>query len=506
MSDADNEVVVTTAGVTARKTLDADRFDHPTVVIGLHADTESPVRIRLTDRTPADWTPEDVRFDPEYGADHWAVDDGTLVFERVLQPGRRYTTLYNVRDAPLGEPLAYEPDLAVDPAEEATAGTAASEPDEGAAAGGDDPDGPEGLEGLVSASDNDPVRGVIAGDRDSLTDGPETVETETEGAGNPDDAGRATAADAGTEGGDERTPTAGDATDDADTTAAPEPTPAVVSVDGGDGAGEDGADGGPPDPDSGTDDPASGTGGGGISTEAREAAAGERAGTGGDGDGAAEPEAEPTATGDDGDDGGAGTEADTPSAATDQPEGGVARVLAKELREDRVSDADRELLREELGVGPERTERTESTEARIRHLQNEVSDLSAYTDALEAFIDEQGTADQVLDGLDDRVADVEDRVQGFEDGLADLRDDLVALETDLRGEVRSVTTDVDDLETTVADLESRVEAADASEAVAAVESDIEDLRDDVDDLAEFRAELTTTLSQLTGGFGDAGED
>ncbi|WP_380675827.1 hypothetical protein [Salinigranum sp. GCM10025319] len=56
-------------------------------------------------------------------------------------------------------------------------------------------------------------------------------------------------------------------------------------------------------------------------------------------------------------------------------------------------------------------------EARIRQLQTEVGDLKAYTNALEEFLDEEGTGQQVIESIRDDIATLEDEIAALTDDV-----------------------------------------------------------------------------------------
>ena len=65
-----------------------------------------------------------------------------------------------------------------------------------------------------------------------------------------------------------------------------------------------------------------------------------------------------------------------------------------------------------------------SFEARLRHLQSDVADLRAYTAALEDFIDENGTAQAVIDRFDGRIGAVEEDLADLAESVASHDDAL----------------------------------------------------------------------------------
>ncbi|RAW46195.1 hypothetical protein DQW50_05315 [Halorubrum sp. 48-1-W] len=175
--------------------------------------------------------------------------------------------------------------------------------------------------------------------------------------------------------------------------------------------------------------------------------------------------------------------------------GGIAAGLAEEIRSGEVDEDDMELLRAELDLGVPR-----SVDVRISRLQSSVSDIEAYADALAEFIDDEGTAREVLDGLDARVDEVEATVDSLDTRLTagerahgELADDVESIEDD----VTTVREDVDSAETTVAGLE---------ETVSAVEATAHGLEATVQDVAGDVASLEADLAGLDDALDDVGDD
>ncbi|PSQ37010.1 AAA family ATPase, partial [Halobacteriales archaeon QS_9_70_65] len=109
-----------------------------------------------------------------------------------------------------------------------------------------------------------------------------------------------------------------------------------------------------------------------------------------------------------------------------------------------------------------------STAARVEHLQSRVADLEAYTEALEAFLDEEGGAAAVVD--------------------------------DLRTELATTNERLDDLESEVAALRAAVDGDEASAGLAArlddLEDDVETLESGLVDVAELGDRLADALGGL----------
>ena len=210
--------------------------------------------------------------------------------------------------------------------------------------------------------------------------------------------------------------------------------------------------------------------------------------------------------------GGGESEAETGAAlggadATDPA--ALAAALAEAVREDAVADEDLATLREALS--PEPTPPT-SVQVRIDRLQSQVEDLSAYTGALETFLDEEGEGraavagfradlealtaevgdlDDAVGSLDERVVDVEGEVDALDAELDTLSADLEALDEEVSAvagdleETRGLVEDVDDeLDRRLADLSARVDD---------IDEDTAELATEVERLGEFRERLSSAF-------------
>lgn len=149
----------------------------------------------------------------------------------------------------------------------------------------------------------------------------------------------------------------------------------------------------------------------------------------------------------------------------------VASTLVDELRRGTVSEEERSALREELGVG---VEPAPSVDVRFRQLQSEVADFRAYIDALEAFIDENGTAEQLATELRGRIDELDARL----DDVEQLCDDVNALEA-------AHTEDVDQLEDRIGSV-----AKTLTDSLLALRTDVRTVSEDVEELKAWRRSIT----------------
>jgi predicted nucleic acid-binding Zn-ribbon protein len=204
-----------------------------------------------------------------------------------------------------------------------------------------------------------------------------------------------------------------------------------------------------------------------------------------------------------------GGEGDGESASVES----LVGALAAELRNGNVDEDDVKLLRKAFDLVDDSS--GGSVDARIQRLQTEVADLLAYTDALEEFLDENGTAEQTIEGFRGEVESLQSELQevgeiarGHEEALSevnstvdDVESTVNSLESEIDGvleEVEDVRTDVSDVGETVGDVEGTVTEVeetvdDVEETVGEVESDIQDVEETVD---EVESDVDSLESQI----------
>ncbi|WP_227131823.1 hypothetical protein [Halorubellus salinus] len=188
----------------------------------------------------------------------------------------------------------------------------------------------------------------------------------------------------------------------------------------------------------------------------------------------------------------------------------VAEQLLDELESGGVTERERVELRRRLGIDP----RT-STEARIDHLQTRVEKLTAYTDALEAFLDENGTARDVLEDLQADVGSLHERSVAAAEDRDELRadvDDVEAKTGDIEAKTDDIEAKTDAFEEAFEAVDARVETIESEQAAerervdglaSAVRSNSDDIdhlaadvREDVDELADAVDDLTATVESI----------
>ncbi len=191
----------------------------------------------------------------------------------------------------------------------------------------------------------------------------------------------------------------------------------------------------------------------------------------------------------------------TPPADAGSLPDGVARALLNELREGDADESVATELRSELGETGRR-----SQEVRLDHLQSEVSDLAAYTDTIESFIDRHGTLDSVIEDVRSDLSALEARSDRIESTLEELPETVDRVEEveDELGSVRSAQSDLeselDELRSAQDDFESELD--ELRSAQTGFESDVERIDGEIDDIHDRLEEFELFKERLSGVFRD----
>jgi methyl-accepting chemotaxis protein len=395
---------VVSDGVTVTKRYEADEFPVPAIAFNFASDRTEAVTVTLTDVVPEDVAVEDLGFHPEYGSEYWTIDDDTITFEKEIEPGSEYTTVYGIRATGTDnvEQFLTEPTVDhVDPPLE------------------DD-------EGQLVGEGADAVKDVISGDADSVPglDEENDEDIETLDLKDPNNEGAAR---------QERAESASD-----EQTAADE--------------GEDTAQ----------EQPASSSDGASVQVSG-----------------------------------------DT-----------LIGTMADELRNNEVDKEDVQILRKafDLADGSDG-----SVNARIDKLQSDVDKVVAYTDALEEFLDENGTGDEMIEEFQSEIDSFRSEVESFESDLESVKstagdhdeeidrlsgdvDQMQGTVDEVEGAVDSVESSVGDVESEVSELESQLaDVQDDLEEIkdqmsdTDVESQIEEIDEEIEELKEWREQLSSVI-------------
>ena len=475
MTDADEPAVrsVTTDGVTIEKSLAEDRFPVPAVEFQISSDNDREIEIRVTDVIPEEVPMDHIGFHPDFESDRWtAFSDHRVRFERTLDPGEDVETVYGIRDDGDFDPDEFlsDPSISTTDPERAAIGMDGPNVEDLLANGL-----PEDADGLVREfiEENEDAfaeEGDFAADADApaspfeesdaveeaFEDAMDPIGSEGESAGGEED-GVTTERSGGGNGAEE----SAERTFDAD---AMEPGPADDDL---------------------FRDP----------TEADVNASQEPARDGFDEDRA-------------------GQEGPSTTVPTTDSQD-VAKALLADLKSGAVDQEVRDALREELVGG----EGSQSMEIRLSHVQSRLEEISAYTDALEAFIDDHGTA-SVIETLDEEMDELSETVETLEADIRQERQErkdvagrLQAVEGKVAG-ISAVDEDLTEVRSQLDTLESRLGSTDGKvedtvEDLGAIRSEVRALSDDVAELSsrldDFEA-VAATVEDLESEIADLDDD
>jgi hypothetical protein len=390
-AEIDDIIEVSADGLTVRKRFAAAEFPVPAICFEIESDHDEPVTFRLSEEIPELFPMDRIGFHPQYASENWtAFQDNHIELTGTLEANESFETVYGIRidEADVGSEFLTEPtiEVRVDDAPDSD----------------DDPvvdtdEQAEALPGAGASGTDSGNNGDGASVEDSTTPTPITASTpasddeavlETERAeGTPSDnvdgsVGRSN------EGSVDSSAT------DLDLAEEPE-TAAEIDAD------------------------AVGTASTDDVSESGETDSGEsRTNLDGETETVSGPAREAVRAG--------GTEP-IPDPKLPAEESVLTRLVA-ELRDGDVED-ELTRLRAELNVEPSTSEL-----AKIGHLQLRVEEVAAYSDALEQFLDEEGTGTQLVDGVstvETRLDDVDSRIDNLETDVDSLTEQTATLESEL---------------------------------------------------------------------------
>lgn len=189
-------------------------------------------------------------------------------------------------------------------------------------------------------------------------------------------------------------------------------------------------------------------------------------------------------------------------------EGSLTSRLAREIKQQEVSGEDIKFLRRTLELAGHEGG---STAAVIDQLQSDIADLRAYTNAMEEFLDENGTGEQLIEGFSEEIEGVNQEVEDFRETL----DAFDSRLKDVQGTIDSNREELDDLGSEVTEMSEevnsvteRVETVDEEvggigEQVESVSSDVTDVEADLDELDGaidgIESKIDALESEVPGG-------
>ncbi|GGN88111.1 MULTISPECIES: hypothetical protein [Haloarcula] len=196
--------------------------------------------------------------------------------------------------------------------------------------------------------------------------------------------------------------------------------------------------------------------------------------------------------------GGEGGDTADDAEQVDVETGNVIAAMANEIRQNNVSAEDVKLLKRALDAVSEDDDDDAGgvNEARIKRIQSDISDLRAYTDALEEFLEENGTGDEMIEDFSERLDAFETELATFED---DIRSAKSAAETAteevqvVEETVDSMDEELDEMESHLGDLEAEIDDVREELGDGEIDERLSDLEGEIEDLKEWREQLSSVI-------------
>jgi len=183
-------------------------------------------------------------------------------------------------------------------------------------------------------------------------------------------------------------------------------------------------------------------------------------------------------------------ESNAAPADSEVQSGAVVATMAQEIREQNVSPEDVKLLKRALdAVSEDGNDIGGVNDARIQRIQSDIADLRAYTDALEEFLEENGTGADMIQEFGERLDSFEESLSGFEDEVQSATETATAASDqvdELSEEVEGVEGQLDDLEDDIEAVREEIGEGELADRLEETESEIEELQ-------EWREQLSSVI-------------
>lgn len=167
------------------------------------------------------------------------------------------------------------------------------------------------------------------------------------------------------------------------------------------------------------------------------------------------------------------------------PEDSLLDRLAAEIEADDHAADSLEVVRSAIVAGEAGSG---SQAARLAQIEDDMAKLRAYTGALEAFLDETGGAEAVIDRFEERLASVEADLEAVRSSTEAIETELESVHADtaeLDEEVTALSTTLDDVSGVVEVVREDVDDLEAAMPDYSIDDRFDDLAGDLEDMEGF---------------------
>lgn len=160
-----------------------------------------------------------------------------------------------------------------------------------------------------------------------------------------------------------------------------------------------------------------------------------------------------------------------------QFETSVVDELVTAIQQEDITEEQEQTLRDAMGPGS-------SVDARIEHCQTRLSDLSAYIDAIEEFLDDEESARELVDAFEEDIEAIEQRVDALESEITTTSTQQERLAERVDGIEQDVETDLESLET-------RLE-----ETTSTLQGNIDTLQESIEDIERWQENAAKAFTDV----------
>jgi uncharacterized coiled-coil DUF342 family protein len=197
-----------------------------------------------------------------------------------------------------------------------------------------------------------------------------------------------------------------------------------------------------------------------------------------------------------GSDSGGETTADTGDSEAASVEGGsIVAAMANEIRRKNVSAEDVKLLRRAFEIAGQDGG---TTAAKLQQIQTDIADLRAYTNSLEEFLDENGTAEEMIGGFEDQLDNFSSQLDALQSEIESNSAELDSVSDEMDSvseEVSSVSEEMDSVSDEVEDVHNKVDTV--SGRVDSVTSDVDSVSEEVDSVSDEVSSVSGEMESMS---------
>jgi uncharacterized coiled-coil DUF342 family protein len=175
--------------------------------------------------------------------------------------------------------------------------------------------------------------------------------------------------------------------------------------------------------------------------------------------------------------------------------GSIVAAMANEIRQKNVSADDVKLLRRAFEIAGQDGG---STAAKLQQIQTDIADLRAYTNSLEEFLDENGTAEEMIGGFEEQLDNFSSQLDALQSEIESNSGELDSVSEEMNSvsdEIDSVSEDIESMSNEIGDVNDKVDTV--SGRVDSVTSDVNSVSEEVDSVSEEMESMSEEVDSVS---------